>query len=254
VGQGLLNIDTSRSHSDTPHLVRFLWTSDQPDAETSTWQHTPLNKRQPDLHAPRGIRIRNPSKRTPTYRRPRTRGHWITDLWLLAEAHFLSVCTLYVEWYFKRNIKFWKLGRFLSASERDGDTRIQWGPEKDCVRSHRFSIVWASLPSCAQVNNERNYFHGSYNPQLRRSLPEMRLDANAHHLMANDELLLPILLAFVPRLLNAQFTRPPLETPEVCAAVQLSFVPRAVQNSLTQPAVPCIPPNTCPREYLLISC
>jgi len=37
VGQGLLIIDTSRSHSDTPHSVGFLWTSDQPDAETSTY-------------------------------------------------------------------------------------------------------------------------------------------------------------------------------------------------------------------------
>jgi hypothetical protein len=30
----------SRSHSDTPHSVGLLWTSDQPVAETSTWQHT----------------------------------------------------------------------------------------------------------------------------------------------------------------------------------------------------------------------
>jgi len=36
VGQGLLNIEASRSHSDTPHLVGLLWTSDQPDADTST--------------------------------------------------------------------------------------------------------------------------------------------------------------------------------------------------------------------------
>ena len=35
VGQGLLIIETSRSHS-----VGFLQTSDQPDAETSSWQHT----------------------------------------------------------------------------------------------------------------------------------------------------------------------------------------------------------------------
>jgi hypothetical protein len=32
-------IEASRSHSDTPHSVRLLWTSDQPDAESSTWQH-----------------------------------------------------------------------------------------------------------------------------------------------------------------------------------------------------------------------
>jgi hypothetical protein len=42
VGQDLLIIEASRSHSDTPHTVGLLWTSDQPDAETSTWQHTAL--------------------------------------------------------------------------------------------------------------------------------------------------------------------------------------------------------------------
>ena len=39
VGQGLLVIEASRSHSDTTHLVGLLWTRDQSDAETSTWQH-----------------------------------------------------------------------------------------------------------------------------------------------------------------------------------------------------------------------
>jgi len=42
VGQGLLIIDASRSHSDKPHSVGLLCTSDQPDAETSTWQYTTL--------------------------------------------------------------------------------------------------------------------------------------------------------------------------------------------------------------------
>ena len=36
VGQGLLIVETSRSHSDTPHSVGLPWTSDQPVAETST--------------------------------------------------------------------------------------------------------------------------------------------------------------------------------------------------------------------------
>jgi hypothetical protein len=35
VGQGLLNVEASRSHSDTPHSVGLLWKSYQPDAETS---------------------------------------------------------------------------------------------------------------------------------------------------------------------------------------------------------------------------
>jgi len=44
VGQGLLIIEDSRSHSNTPHSVGLLWTRDQPVAETSTWQHTTVTK------------------------------------------------------------------------------------------------------------------------------------------------------------------------------------------------------------------
>jgi hypothetical protein len=36
VDQGFLVIAISLSHSYTQHTVGFLWTSDQPDAETST--------------------------------------------------------------------------------------------------------------------------------------------------------------------------------------------------------------------------
>jgi len=42
VAQGLLIIESSPSHLDTLLSVGFPWTSDQPDAETSTWQHTAL--------------------------------------------------------------------------------------------------------------------------------------------------------------------------------------------------------------------
>ena len=38
-GQGLLIIEASRSHSDTSHAVRLLWTSYQSDAEVSN--HAP---------------------------------------------------------------------------------------------------------------------------------------------------------------------------------------------------------------------
>jgi hypothetical protein len=44
VDQGRLIIEVSRSHSDKPHSVGLLWTSDQPVAETSTWQHTKLKR------------------------------------------------------------------------------------------------------------------------------------------------------------------------------------------------------------------
>ena len=44
VCQGLLIIEASRSYSDTPHLVGIHRTSDRPDAETSTGQHTALTR------------------------------------------------------------------------------------------------------------------------------------------------------------------------------------------------------------------
>jgi len=36
VGQGLFIVLAARSHSCAPHLAGLFWTSDQPDAETST--------------------------------------------------------------------------------------------------------------------------------------------------------------------------------------------------------------------------
>jgi len=47
VGQGILIIEASRSHSDTPHLVGLLCMSDQPYSENTTWQHTTRTR---DIH------------------------------------------------------------------------------------------------------------------------------------------------------------------------------------------------------------
>ena len=71
VGQGLLIVEASRSHSDTPQSVGFLWTSDQPDAETSTSQHPALTR---DIHVLSGIRTRNHSKRAAAD--PRFKTEW----------------------------------------------------------------------------------------------------------------------------------------------------------------------------------
>jgi hypothetical protein len=50
VGQGLLIIEASRSHSlDTPHSVGLFWTSDQPDARTSTCITHNIHKRQTSM-------------------------------------------------------------------------------------------------------------------------------------------------------------------------------------------------------------
>jgi len=43
VGQGHI-IEASLSHSVTQHSVGHLWTGDQPDGESGTWQHTTLTR------------------------------------------------------------------------------------------------------------------------------------------------------------------------------------------------------------------
>jgi len=44
VGQGLLIIEVSRSHSGTPQSVALLWKRVRHDAQTATWQHTTLTE------------------------------------------------------------------------------------------------------------------------------------------------------------------------------------------------------------------
>jgi hypothetical protein len=63
----------TRSHSDTPQSVGLLRTSDRPDAESSTWQHTTFTR---DIQDRSEIRTCNPSKRTAANPRIRRRGHW----------------------------------------------------------------------------------------------------------------------------------------------------------------------------------
>ena len=65
---------TSRLHSlDTPHLVGLLCTSDQPDRNTSTSQHTTLTR---DIQVPGGSQTHDPRKRAAAYPRLRQGGHW----------------------------------------------------------------------------------------------------------------------------------------------------------------------------------
>jgi hypothetical protein len=66
VVQGLLIIEASRSHSDTPYSVRLLWMNDQSVAEASTWQHTTLTR---DRH-PCLLRDSNPQSYQANGRRP----------------------------------------------------------------------------------------------------------------------------------------------------------------------------------------
>jgi len=61
VGQGLLITEDSRSHSDTPHSVGLLWTSDQPLQRPLP--HNTQHSQATDIHVSSGIRTHNPSKR-----------------------------------------------------------------------------------------------------------------------------------------------------------------------------------------------
>ena len=84
-GHGL-PLRASRSHSlDTLHSVELLCTSDQPDAQTSTWQHTTLTKDY--IHAPAGILTWNPMKQTAED----PRGHW--DRLVKPLTWYKLVCT-----------------------------------------------------------------------------------------------------------------------------------------------------------------
>ena len=56
VGQGLLIIEASGSHSDTPHSVRLSPTQRRLPDKTQHSQET-------DIHAPGGVRTHDPSKR-----------------------------------------------------------------------------------------------------------------------------------------------------------------------------------------------
>jgi hypothetical protein len=79
VGQGLLIQEVSRSRNDAPQSIGLLCTSDQPVAETSTWQHTTLTT---DKHpCPGGIQTHNLSRRAAADLRLRRRGHWDRHWW-----------------------------------------------------------------------------------------------------------------------------------------------------------------------------
>ena len=72
VGLSLLIIEASRWHSDSPHSVRLLSTSDRPCEENYICQQTTLTR---DIHASGGIRTHNPSMRAAADPCRRPRGH-----------------------------------------------------------------------------------------------------------------------------------------------------------------------------------
>jgi hypothetical protein len=68
VGQGLIIIEDSRSHSDTPHSVGLLWRplpANTPHSVGLLWRPLPANTQhtqETEIHVPGEIRTHNPSK------------------------------------------------------------------------------------------------------------------------------------------------------------------------------------------------
>ena len=75
VGQDLLIVEASRSYSDTPHSVGLLWTSDQPDADSSAWKNKKTHKRQPSIPPP-GFGPTIPASEQPQAHAFRRRGRY----------------------------------------------------------------------------------------------------------------------------------------------------------------------------------
>jgi hypothetical protein len=72
VGQGLLIIEASRSHSDTPHSVGLLWTSDNTQHSQET-----------DIHAPVGFELIIPASERPQTHALDRAATWISNYILL---------------------------------------------------------------------------------------------------------------------------------------------------------------------------
>ena len=66
---------TEITHKDAPQPVGLVWMSNQPVTETCAWQHTHHSQRT-TIHAPGGIRTRNPRKRSAVATRLWPLGHW----------------------------------------------------------------------------------------------------------------------------------------------------------------------------------
>ena len=96
VGQGLLIIEDSWSHSDTPHSVEYTGRVIRPTQRPlpDKTQHS----QETDMHAPGGIRTHNPSKRGIADPRLSPRGHWdwqvtcmYTDYTLIGTTHWVNM-------------------------------------------------------------------------------------------------------------------------------------------------------------------
>ena len=134
VGQGLIIIGDLWSHSDTPHSVGLLWTSDQSDAQTSD---NTQQSQQKTTHVPGDIRTCNPSKRADAEPRFRPLGQWDRQK-SFSEIKSQPEC---IHLVFDSN-------NCIARAERDGtraETRFSLSPK----RTSPFKSLGASVQSTA---------------------------------------------------------------------------------------------------------
>jgi hypothetical protein len=94
---GFLIVEVSGSHWDTSHSARFLWASDRPVAETSTWEH--IKDRYPCARRRSNPRYQQASGCRPTPDTTRLQGSAVGIL--LNYISFLCVrktCSFFLEW------------------------------------------------------------------------------------------------------------------------------------------------------------
>ena len=89
LGQCLPIISALQSHSDTTHSLGLLWTSDQPDAETSTFTKHSTQKKLTSI-TPGGIRTSNPNKWAAADPRLRPRGRWFRLIFIITLANLTT--------------------------------------------------------------------------------------------------------------------------------------------------------------------
>ena len=142
MGTGVLIIQVSRWHSRTPHSVGLLWTSDWP------LPHNTQQSQATNIHAPVGIRTRNPNKRAVTYPRLRPPFHrdrhiFITNYWLYRWLILLYNICILLESLNNTTIRktrspttiIWEAS--MTSITDDQDRTIEW---KAIQRAHCFSL------------------------------------------------------------------------------------------------------------------
>ena len=151
MGLGLLIVELSWSHSDTPHSVGFLRASDRPVVETCFDNTQHLQER--DIHAAGGIRTCNPSKGTAANPRHRPRGHWdqqIDVAWSsLSSASSWFRCSLLITKVVRTVTRLWDrrsrvcvlevVRYFFLLSKMSGQNQGRTRPHIQCV-------PWACSP------------------------------------------------------------------------------------------------------------